>query len=115
MSFNAPRPPRYQENAALKLELQTALSKLAVYEAGAGVASLNVRASFCVPCHPRVQNKIDRTPLRMQSTAATMSGRCGADSQQFGGQSQLANSASNCSLNSLASSASSQDLTAGIR
>ena len=99
----------------MKVELQTALSKLEMYEAGAGVARLNVRVSFCVPCHPRVRNRIDRAPLRLQSTAATMSGQRGADSQQCGGQSQLGNSASNCSLSSLASSASSQDLTAGMR
>lgn len=51
MPIGIERRLHLQENAALKQELQTALGKLAVYEAGAGVAGINVRQSASVSMH----------------------------------------------------------------
>lgn len=51
MPIGIERRLHLQENAALKQELQTALGKLAAYEAGAGVAGINVRQSASVSMH----------------------------------------------------------------
>jgi hypothetical protein len=64
-----------QENAALKQELQTALGKLAVYEAGAGVAGIKVRRLASVSRHLYGVDLITflllRSPRQRRWTAST--------------------------------------------